>query len=237
MNIALVDDDEFQIEQLYTFLTKQLGGKFTCDRYTNGESFLQGFTSGSYDLIILDIFMDELTGIDTAKKIREKDASVRLVFSTTSNEFASESYEVNACYYLCKPLDSDKVAQMLDRINIDALENMRTITLPDGTSLILRTVIYADSNGHYINFHLTSGETMETRITFSQLEAMLCAYPFFFSPTKGILVNFHEVSRLKDNTLQMVDGSIIPVSRRKGKAVTDAYSAFRFSKLRKEDLY
>lgn len=48
--------------------------------------------------------MDKLTGVDVARKIRERDSNVKIVFSTTSNEFASESYEVNACYYLRKSI-------------------------------------------------------------------------------------------------------------------------------------
>ncbi len=78
-------------------------------------------------------------------KIRERDSNVKIVFSTTSNEFASESYEVNACYYLRKkPFGRDKVKVMLDRLNLTEIEKMRTVKLPDGTSAILRNIIYVD---------------------------------------------------------------------------------------------
>lgn len=74
--------------------------------------------------------MDKLTGVDVARKIRERDSNVKIVFSTTSNEFASESYEVNACYYLRKPFGRDKVKVMLDRLNLTEIEKMRTVKLP-----------------------------------------------------------------------------------------------------------
>ena len=75
--------------------------------FPSGEAFLASYRPGLFDLIILDIFMKEITGMDTARKIRESDQTVRIVFSTSSNDFASESYEVNACYYLKKPYGTD----------------------------------------------------------------------------------------------------------------------------------
>ena len=67
------------------------------DDFSSGEEFFSRFTAGLYDLVVLDIFMGDLTGVDVARKIRETEHNVRLVFCTTSNDFASESYEVAAC--------------------------------------------------------------------------------------------------------------------------------------------
>ena len=68
---------------------------------------------GAYDLVVLDIFMGKMTGIEVAEKLRETDKSVHIAFGTSSNEFASESYDLNACYYLCKPFQADKVKPCL----------------------------------------------------------------------------------------------------------------------------
>lgn len=234
MNIALVDDDSQQMELLKNLICSQLGNQISLDCFSSGEDFLASFQGGRYDLIILDIFMGEMTGIETAKKIRRTDELVRLVFSTTSNEFASESYEVNACYYLHKPLDEEKIRQMLDRINLEALERSRAITLKDGTSVVLRSVIYADSDAHYITFHRKEGEPIVTRLPFSVIEPQLSEYSYFFSPMKGIIINFHEVSFLTADMVRMSDGSSLPVSRRKTKLLAESYNEFRFTKLRKE---
>lgn len=103
MRIAIVDDDIQMCEQLRTLLNEFLGDSSEISDYRSGEEFLNAWETADFDLIILDIFMDKLTGVDVARKIRERDSNVKIVFSTTSNEFASESYEVNACYYLRKP--------------------------------------------------------------------------------------------------------------------------------------
>ena len=95
--------------------------------------------------------------MDVAREIRKSDREVRLVFSTTSNEFASESYEVNACYYLLKPFGKDRVKAMLDRIDLAQLEKMRTVQLPDGTTIVLRDIIYADYAAHCTTLHCKHG--------------------------------------------------------------------------------
>ena len=94
MRIAIVDDDIQMCEQLSTLLNEFLGDSSEISDYRSGEEFLTAWETADFDLIILDIFMDKLTGVDVARKIRERDSNVKIVFSTTSNEFVSESYEV-----------------------------------------------------------------------------------------------------------------------------------------------
>ena len=141
MRIAIVDDDIQMCEQLSTLLNEFLGDSSEISDYRSGEEFLTAWETADFDLIILDIFMDKLTGVDVARKIRERDSNVKIVFSTTSNEFASESYEVNACYYLRKPFGHDKVKVMLDRLNLAEIEKMRTVKLPAGSPSTANTTL------------------------------------------------------------------------------------------------
>ena len=68
--------------------------------FENGETFLEQFWKDRYDIIFLDIFMEGMNGMDTARRIRECDDACRLVFTTTSAEYAVDSYEVDSSYYL-----------------------------------------------------------------------------------------------------------------------------------------
>lgn len=232
MRIAIVDDDIQMCEQLRTLLNEFLGDSSEISDYRSGEEFLTAWETADFDLIILDIFMDKLTGVDVARKIRERDSNVKIVFSTTSNEFASESYEVNACYYLRKPFERDKVKVMLDRLNLAEIEKMRTVKLPDGTSAILRNIIYVDFSSHRVTLHCKYDVDTIVRTSFSEIESLLCAYPYFSSPTKGMLINFYEVASQTNDVFIMSDGKSIPISRRKSKEVLDAYFTFRFEMLR-----
>ena len=233
MKIAIVDDDIKMYDRLRGFLNDLLGNFARISYFESGEDFLSAWKSGEFDLIILDIFMSKLTGMEVAREIRKTDKDVRLVFATTSNEFASESYEVDACYYLHKPFGRDRVKAMLDRLNLAQMEQMRTVKLPDGTAVLLRNIIYADFASHCVTLHCKRGGDVAVRASFSEIEPILCAYPYFFSPSKGMLVNFYEVAAVEGDTFKMSDGHLIPISRRKSKEVLEAYSSFRFRLLRK----
>ena len=72
--------------------------------FESGEAIMKNFAKDQYDVIFLDIYMDGMTGMDAARAIREIDRVVRIIFITTSTEFAVDSYEVDSSYYLVKPV-------------------------------------------------------------------------------------------------------------------------------------
>lgn len=148
MRIAIVDDDIQMYERLKTYFNELLGSAAELTYFPSGEEFLKVQQPGAFDLILLDIFMGKLTGMDVARELRRTDKEVRIVFATTSNEFACESYEVNACYYLHKPFGKDRVRAMLDRIDLAQVEKIRTVQLQDGTRVVLRDIIYVDYSSH-----------------------------------------------------------------------------------------
>ena len=113
MRVALVDDNKNDLALLHEYISEQTAHSCQIDTFSSGESFLSCWQMGAYDLVVLDIFMGKMTGIEVAEKLRETDKNVNIAFGTSSNEFASESYELNACYYLCKPFQADKVKAML----------------------------------------------------------------------------------------------------------------------------
>lgn len=233
MKIAVVDDDRRGCEQLGAYLRDLLGTAAEITYYPSGEAFLSAWERGRFDLVILDIYMEKLTGIEVARELRKTDSEVKLVFCTTSNEFAGESYEVNACYYLHKPFGIERVRAMLDRLNLEQVEEARTVRLPDGTAAVLRSIIYADFAAHRVSLHCKQHNDVTVRANFSEIEPLLCANSYFFSPSKGILVNFYEIAAQDGDTFRMSDGSIVPISRRRAKEVLDAYSSFLFEQLRK----
>lgn len=238
MKIALVDDDCIQRKKIADMLAQILAKKGylydTIDNFSSGDDFLRSYKQGSYDVVILDIFMDGMTGIETAKKIRDTDQAIRLAFCTSSNEFASESYEVNAQYYLCKPVTLESLSRMLERLDPDNIEQTRTLTLPDGYAVILRKILYTDYHNHVVTFYLKNKEIHRVRFSQSEAERLLLPYSYFFSPIKGIILNFYETVKLAEDLFLMSDGKTIPVTRRKMKEAQNAYTRFRFDKMRRE---
>lgn len=239
MRIALVDDEIIQLQNLRRLLAEELQ-KTLChtphqiDTYRNGQTFLDHWKAGRYDVVILDIFMGGITGVDVAKEIRRTDPNVKLVFCSHSNEFAAESYQVNAQYYLVKPATPGSISNMLQRLNLELIQMEQTVTLPDGQTLVLRQTLYTEYYNHVVTIYLKNGQTLRIRINHSQLEEILCPFGYIHCPSKGILVNFHEVTNITDDSLTISNGMLLPISRRKSKDIQAAYAKFRFQQLRSE---
>ena len=231
MKIALVDDQPEELKRLYAALKKELPGAkyFT---FSSGETFLDTWHEGAYDLVILDMFMDKILGIEVARIIRETDLDIRLVFCTTSNEFASESYEVGANYYLHKPISETSIQRMLKMIRLGEYESNRFIRLPDGQRLVLHSVVYSEYYNHSIIIHCKNGTTLQTRMSQKDWEALLSEYDYFYSCSKGILVNFHHIEKQENGTFLMSDGAKVPISRRKTKEALESFATFRFQQMR-----
>lgn len=233
MRIAIVDDDEFQLELLYRLIDKEMAsfgyGEHAIVKYNNGEAFLEKWQPGEYDLILLDILMHGLTGVDVAYKIRKSDEHVRIAFCTSSNEFASESYDVGAQHYLLKPITRDSIAKMFKRLNIDNMEQARVLRLPDGYSVILRNILYTEYTNHSVTFYIKNEKPYRLRITQTETEALLFPHGYFISPYKGITVNLYAVESMTDDMLNLCDGTKLMVTRRKLKEVKDAYKSFRLN--------
>lgn len=201
--------------------------------FRSGEEFLETWSAGQFDLIVLDIYMDQLLGVQVARQIRKTDQDVRLVFCTTSNEYASESYEVNAHYYLKKTFSESGIRAVFSKLNWQEMERKRILTLADGQRVKLRNILYTDYFNHIITIHC-KGETIKTRIKQSDMEALLCKHPYFFCCAKGMIVNFHEVVRILDGEYELSNGETVPVSRRRAKETQEAYARFRIEKMRSE---
>lgn len=238
MRIALVDNERDQLSKLSEMIAGALiaMGYSGCEAisFDSGEAFLSHWRKGDFDIVILDIFMERLSGLDVARRIRLADEEVSLVFCTTSNEFASESYEVNAQYYLHKPVEQSDIIAMFQRLNPDRLDRVRTITLPDGHSVILRNILCTDYSNHVITFYMEKEDVYRLRISQSQLEELLLPYRYFFSPIKGMIVNFYGVEKMTENSFILHNNMVIPIARKKYKDAKEAYTRFRFEKLKRE---
>ena len=120
LRIAICDDEEQQLNQtaalLNTYLRARpdLQGQVEIFR-SGGELLSQIDATGGFDLYVLDILMPELSGIDTGRRLRELGQGGEIVYLTSSNDFAADSYDVRAFFYLLKPVEEKKLFQVLDR--------------------------------------------------------------------------------------------------------------------------
>lgn len=232
MRSAIIDDKKEDREYLRDMIEKYFPNSHIA-LFENGEALIQDFAKGQYDLIFLDIYMEGPRGIEIAKRIRELDEDVRLVFVSVSNDFASESYAVSASYYLKKPFSDTDVQRMTVRLCPEKAENRTAITLPNGKSLSLHTIIYTSYFGHYVTIHLTSGGQIQIRCTQKNWENLLLIYPSFILCTKGVIVNLEQVNKLENKLFIMKNNDYVSISRRKYPEIKQIYFDFLIEKTRK----
>lgn len=232
MRITIVEDLMKDRENLLNRITEEFSNAgVPIERlhfFISGEQLCRSYCPGTYDLIFLNI---EMTGIETARKIRAIDPDVKLVFCTTSNEFARECYELNIDYYLHKPFTTKDIQRMCRRIYLSNVEAARYIMLPDGQKLLLHNFIFSEYYNHVITISTKLGENIKTRMSQTDLVAFLCTYPQFVPCSKGMIVNLNEIEKMEGNTIKMSNQILVQISRRKVKEVHEAYADFSFTQL------
>ena len=236
MRAAIIDDRTEDREILYRELDSVLRERgYTVDAidsFTGGEAFLEAYEKGKYDLIFFDIYMDGMTGIQAAAEVRRVDRNVRIIFVTTSNDFAAESYSLRADYYLLKPFVHEDIVKALTLIDMADYERQRSVTLPDQTTCLLHDIVCSEYYNHKIVLQMKGGKKKKFRASQTAMESLLCSNDFFITCNKGIIVNLEYVKKINDGVIFLEGDLQVPVSRRRMADIRKAHAAYLFRQVR-----
>ncbi|MBQ7860387.1 MAG: response regulator transcription factor [Faecalibacterium sp.] len=228
--IAVCDDSSLMLRQIAGYLD-QLQGELPCDicpaYYSSGEEVLTGLAPDT-DLLLLDIAMDGINGVDCARELRRRGMNLPIVFITSMAEYALDGYAVHAFGYLLKPVTYADFASIIKEALAPAEAEppkKLLIKTEDG----LRTVdpaelIYAEVYQHKTSFILKSGR-VEGNLQLAVVEPLLLPLGFFRCH-KSYLIAFNEVSFIGRDSLTMTNGSVIPLSKHRRKAFLSEYGSF-----------
>ena len=236
MRVAIIDDrsdDRGQLSQELDSVLREKGYEVEAiDTYPGGEEFLRAFEPSKYDLLFFDIYMDGMSGIEAAAEVRKADRKVRLVFVTTSNDFAAESYSLRADYYLLKPFVHEDIVKAVNIIDLADYERQRVVRLPDDSTCLLHDIIYTEYYNHKIILRLKNGRKKKLRASQSKIESILCANEPFVTCTKGVIVNLEYVQRIEDGTIFLMEDHQVPVSRRRMAEIRKSHADYMFRQVR-----
>ena len=227
--IAIVEDDKNAADTLARLIREygtERAPKFSTDVYGDAGSF---FAAGSrlYDIVFMDIGLPDVSGMEAAKRLRESDADVVLIFVTTMSGYAVRGYEADALDFIVKPVTRSALYAALGRA-LKALGRRQGIDISVGTSAELcmldsSAVHYVEVRDHLIVYHTDGGELTEFG-SLRKPEKLLSAHGFV-RVSNSVLVNLKCVESAGACVVR-VDGRDIPVSRSRAKEVMRALNEY-----------
>ena len=235
LRIAICDDDKLERTIMSDMLTK-LAPNAELEFFVNGESFLENFKANKYDLIILDIYMTGITGVETLERIRRVDANVNVAFSTTSKDFALEGYRLHAVRYLEKPVSEDALKELLTLVSLQKLATPHLNIKVNSEIIDVRfnQIRYLEQSGHTTFIHLKD-EVIKISGKLDDFEEKLDA-PNFLRCHKSYLVNLDFVTDVEDEfrVFVMDNGDNVHVRRNDYASAKREFEKYLFTEARSQ---
>ncbi|MGT2715978.1 LytR/AlgR family response regulator transcription factor [Streptococcus respiraculi] len=222
MNIAIVEDQKVEQERLSKYITDYCQTikrpiEITC--FNDGIDIISDYQP-RFDIIYLDVEMEIMDGMTTAKKIRAIDKEVLIVFVTNHSQVAIQGYSVEAIDFLLKPLSNfvfkEHFKKMLRKLpNLEEEQQYLYIKNKASTFKIAqKEIYYIESEGHQLHIH-SKQETITTNNTLKNMEQLLDKKTFFRS-NSGYIVNLAYVEKIEGN-LAYIQGEALQISRPRKK--------------------
>ena len=229
MRIAVVEDEEAVRRQLTAYIDRYFEGnglRYQLSLFEDGDEILENYTA-SYDLILLDIQMKRLNGLETAQRLRELDENVYLIFVTNLANYAIKGYSVNAFDFVLKPVNYLMLKALLARVEkkLDARISP-SIALPTEKGMArveVREITYVETNNHLSVVHTDRGD-YTLRESMKNIEEMLKGQPVFRC-NNCYLVNLSRVEGV-ENSEVIVPGAALAISRPRYKAFMEALTRY-----------
>ena len=228
--MAIVDDNHIDAEYVQTILSawaqdRQAGVQ--AQRFPSAESFLFHYAEDKdWDILLLDIEMGAMDGVSLAKKIRQENDSVQIVFITGFADYIAEGYEVSALHYLMKPVKQEKLFAALDRAVVAMEKTERVILLPVGGEVLrlpVGQVQYVEAFSHTVAI-ITVTDTIQVKMPISEIEKLLGNG--FVRCHRSYLVGLKNIARLSKTEVILDNGKTLPLSRSAAASVHKAFIAY-----------
>lgn len=237
LRIAVCDDSTDFLQSAVNMIktwSAQSGIQTEIFQFTNGDELIAGSTSLRMDIIFLDIIMPMFNGIETAKELRQSDTAVKIIFLTSSKEFALESYDVKAYNYLLKPVSYNKIKEVLDECADAFKEEPKNIIVKTSfgyQKLYFHDIEYAEAQNKKVTFYLRTGKTLDAAEPLYSFEDKFTDSDGFFKCHRSYLVYLPNVDHFSSSEITTKSGRNIPIARGYAKAFKDAYFALMFGNI------
>ena len=228
--VAIVDDSNIDAEYVQSILRAWALDRQACvqvQQFTSAESFLFRYAEDkAWDILLLDIEMGAMDGVTMAKRVRQENQSVQIVFITGFADYISEGYEVSALHYLMKPVKQEKLFAVLDRAVAAVQKTEQVILLPVGGEMLrlpVGQVEYAEAFSHTVAI-VTGIDTIQVKMPISEIEKMLGNG--FVRCHRSYLVGLKHIARLSKTEAILDNRKTLPLSRSAAAFVHKAFISY-----------
>lgn len=233
MNIAICDDNVYMGTKIESIVSACFPGGLnavTCDVYLSGEELLHVLRAEplKYQIYLLDVEMKEIDGLKTAASIREQDKDAVIIFITSHDELMPEAFDVNAFHYLIKPIDEEKVKQVVLRA-VQAFEAKRTlfqfVVRKKIRTLYLCQIEFFESYGRKMIVHTTDGHEYEY---YGTLKDVLNKIPdrLFAQVHNSYVINMEHIRTSGGEEIMMDSGRELTITKKFNKTFQKAYHQY-----------
>lgn len=226
IKIAICEDEKDQQELLKENISKIFEGldiKYNLEIFDSGEALLKNY-SNNIDIILLDIQMGKINGMDTARKIRILDDKVEFIFITSLMEYVLDGYEVRAYRYLIKPVKYGKLKEnIISCIKEIDIKNKYIVVKEQGSQIKLdiSEITYAEVQKETITIH-TLNKVYKINGTMNNIEKNIDCNRFFRCH-KSFLINLEQVKSIKQYVAILESNEEVPISRHRFKETKDKF--------------
>lgn len=237
IKIAFCDDDMEVLHQVNELLDRyrvERNEDITYAAFQSPFELLTEIEKGIRpDILFLDVVMPGQNGMDVAKEIRQYDTNMKIIFLTSSPEFAVESYSVGAYFYQLKPIWEESFFRLMDAVLAECekkKKNSLILRSKDGiTRINLQQLEYCEVLGRKLLFHLENGAVLESAGSLDDLAGQLMQYSNFFRPHRSFLVNMEYIQNISSRSIKMVNDAEIPIPHGKCSEIKNTYMEYAFN--------
>ena len=239
MRVAIVDDSPADlaasIDYFTSFILKnhiELSYNMKVKSYNSPLDFIKIFALERFDLIILDIFMKDINGMQLANFIREQDKDCSIIFLTNSDAFLMEGYQVFAAGYFIKPLKEHEKEfhKTFEYIYPKLLESHQEICIPmiksSEIKIPYKNIYYVDINEkHRVQIN-TKTQSFITTMSYEDCQKWLLTDKRFLECHYRIIINMDYIVSMKEEDFVLENGVKVPISHRRRKEAKWAYMQY-----------
>ena len=213
---AIVDDSGVDAEYVLTALknwAREREISVQAQRFDSAEQFLFSYADDKrWDILLLDIEMEAMDGVNMAKRVRQDNEAVQIVFITGYSDYIAEGYEVAALHYLMKPVNKDKLFSVLDRAVEKRKQEERCLNLASSGEMVripFYEIRYLDVHQNYVTVHAKADYTVKR--TLGDFEKELDER--FCRVGRSMILNLKYIQRVTKLEVRLSDGTVLPLPR------------------------